>query len=115
MQDSPSQFDAVTLEVLWTRLISTVDEAAKALRRTSFSTLVNESNDFACVVTDADGDVINLVWEQTHVPAPTGVAKTKGTYLSGTGKYEGIQGYYTFSCKLGGIVCNITAGDYRIP
>ena len=48
-------FDAVTLEVLWTRLISIVDEAAKALRRTSFSTLVNESNDFACVVTDADG------------------------------------------------------------
>ena len=55
MQDRPTQFDAVTLEVLWTRLISTVDEAAKALRRTSFSTLVNESNDFACVVTDADG------------------------------------------------------------
>ena len=55
MQDGPTQFDAVTLEVLWTRLISTVDEAAKALRRTSFSTLVNESNDFACVVTDADG------------------------------------------------------------
>jgi predicted RecA/RadA family phage recombinase len=75
---------------------------------------VHQSDGF-CVVTDADGDVINLVWEQTHVPAPTGVAKTKGTYLSGTGKYEGIQGYYTFSCKLGGIVCNITAGDYRIP
>ncbi|MEM7750822.1 MAG: hydantoinase B/oxoprolinase family protein, partial [Pseudomonadota bacterium] len=55
MQDVPTRFDAVTLEVLWTRLISTVDEAAKALRRTSFSTLVNESNDFACVVTDADG------------------------------------------------------------
>jgi N-methylhydantoinase B len=50
-----SQFDAVMLEVLWTRLISIVDEAAKALRRTSFSTLVNESNDFSCVVTDADG------------------------------------------------------------
>lgn len=50
-----ARFDAVTLEVLWTRLISTVDEAAKALRRTSFSTLVNESNDFACVVTDAEG------------------------------------------------------------
>ena len=50
-----TSFDAVTLEVLWTRLISIVDEAAKALRRTSFSTLVNESNDFACVVTDAEG------------------------------------------------------------
>jgi N-methylhydantoinase B len=36
-------------------MISAVDEAAKALRRTSFSTLVNESNDFACVLTDAEG------------------------------------------------------------
>jgi N-methylhydantoinase B len=48
-------FDAVTLEVLWTRLISVVDEAAKAIVRTSFSTLSNEANDFACVLTDARG------------------------------------------------------------
>ena len=48
-------FDAVTLEILWRRAISAVDEAAKALRRTSFSTLVNELNDFACVLTDAAG------------------------------------------------------------
>jgi N-methylhydantoinase B len=51
-------FDAVTLEILWRRMISAVDEAAKALRRTSFSTLVNESNDFACVLTDATGQSI---------------------------------------------------------
>jgi N-methylhydantoinase B len=49
------RFDAVTLEVLWTRLISVVDEAAKAIVRTSFSTLSNEANDFACVLTDALG------------------------------------------------------------
>jgi N-methylhydantoinase B len=49
------RFDPVLLEILWTRMISAVDEAAKALRRTSFSTLVNESNDFACVLTDAKG------------------------------------------------------------
>ena len=48
-------FDAITLEILWRRTISAVDEAAKTLRRTSFSTLVNESNDFACVLTDAAG------------------------------------------------------------
>src|SRR5215468_9219263 len=47
--------DAVTLEVLWTRLISVVDEAAKAIVRTSFSTLSNEANDFACMLTDARG------------------------------------------------------------
>ncbi len=49
------RFDSVTLEVLWTRLISVVDEAAKAIVRTSFSTLSNEANDFACVLTDARG------------------------------------------------------------
>jgi len=48
-------FDAVSLEVLWTRVISIVDEAAKAIVRTSFSTLSNEANDFACVLTDARG------------------------------------------------------------
>ncbi len=48
-------FDAVTLEILWTRLISIVDEAAKAIVRTSFSTLSNEANDFACMLTDARG------------------------------------------------------------
>src|SRR5437879_13134686 len=46
---------AVTLAVLWTRVISVVDEAAKAIVRTSFSTLSNEANDFACVLTDARG------------------------------------------------------------
>ena len=49
------RFDAITLEVLWTRLISVVDEAAKAIVRTSFSTLSNEANDFACMLTDARG------------------------------------------------------------
>ena len=75
---------------------------------------VHQSDGF-CVVTDPDGDIINLMWEQTHVPAATDTAKTKGTYLSGTGKYAGIQGYYTFSCKLGGVVCDITGGEYKLP
>src|SRR6185503_11591435 len=48
-------FNAVTLEMIWTRLISITDEAAAALVRTSFSTIVRESNDFACVLTDARG------------------------------------------------------------
>jgi hypothetical protein len=69
-----------------------------------------------CVVTDPDGDVINLLWARTDVPGPLAgagvVTKTKGTYLSGTGKYSGIQGYYTFSCTT---VCTITSGEYKIP
>src|ERR1700749_3874390 len=47
--------DAVTIEILWSRITSIVDEAAKGIVRTSFSTLSNEANDFACVLTDAAG------------------------------------------------------------
>lgn len=68
-----------------------------------------------CLVTDPDGDTINLLWERTDVPGPAADAKTKGTYLSGTGKYSGIQGHYTFSCRLGGVVCSVTGGEYKIP
>ena len=55
MSVNNASFDAVRLEVIWSRLISIVDEAAKAIVRTSFSTLSNEANDFACVLTDARG------------------------------------------------------------
>jgi N-methylhydantoinase B len=50
------ELDAVAVEVLWTRIISAVDEAAKVIVRTSFSTLSNEANDFACVLTDENGN-----------------------------------------------------------
>jgi N-methylhydantoinase B len=60
-------FDAVELELLWRRLISLVDEAAAALVRTSFSTLVRESYDFSCIVTDARGQ--SLVQATESIPS----------------------------------------------
>ncbi|MCC6531564.1 MAG: hydantoinase B/oxoprolinase family protein [Burkholderiales bacterium] len=60
-------FDPVTLELLWTRLISATDEAAAALVRTSFSTLVRESYDFSCIVTDASGQ--SLVQATQSIPS----------------------------------------------
>src|SRR4029453_16670321 len=48
----------VDLEICWSRLIAIVDEAAAALVRTSFSTVVRESNDFSCVLLDEDGFAI---------------------------------------------------------
>lgn len=60
MADSTDEgFDAITLEILWSRLISIADEAAAALLRTAFSTIVRESNDFATVLMDANGDSIS--------------------------------------------------------
>jgi N-methylhydantoinase B len=50
--------DPVALQVVWRRLIAIADEAAATLRRTSFSPTVRESNDFACVIFDADGNAM---------------------------------------------------------
>jgi N-methylhydantoinase B len=54
-----ASFDSVALEILWARLIATADEAATALVRTSFSPILRESNDFACVILDAEGNEIS--------------------------------------------------------
>src|SRR5271170_8497064 len=56
---NPSGFDAITLEIYWNSLISIADEAATGLLRTAFSTIVRESNDFATVLMDRNGDSIS--------------------------------------------------------
>jgi len=53
-----STLDPITVEVLWTRLISVIDEAALTLHRTSFSTVVRESHDYTCMVLAPDGQAI---------------------------------------------------------
>ncbi len=50
--------DSITLEVIWSRLISIVDEMAITLKQMSVSTFVRESNDFARVLFDAQGNSI---------------------------------------------------------
>ena len=50
-----TSFDPISLEINWKRLISMVDEASAAFVRTSFSLLVREANDFAVILTDAQG------------------------------------------------------------
>lgn len=50
-----NRIDSVTTRVLWDRLISIADEAAVTLVRTSFSPVVQESNDYTCVILDAEG------------------------------------------------------------
>lgn len=59
--------DPVSLTVLWNRLIASVDEAAATLVRTAFSTVVRESNDFACLILDRHGN--NLA--QNTIAAPS--------------------------------------------
>jgi N-methylhydantoinase B len=54
----PDGLDPITTEILWTRLISVVDEAALTLHRTSFSTVVRESHDYTCMLLDAGGGAV---------------------------------------------------------
>jgi N-methylhydantoinase B len=66
-----ARFDPVTLQILWSRLISIADEAAAALLRTSFSTIVRESNDFATVLMDAEGN--SLAENSIGIPSFVGL------------------------------------------
>jgi N-methylhydantoinase B/oxoprolinase/acetone carboxylase alpha subunit len=50
-----SKFDPITLEILWRRLISVVDEADSAVARTAFSSLLRDAHDYTCMFTDGKG------------------------------------------------------------
>src|SRR2546427_3691442 len=50
-----ARLDPVTLEILWTRLITVANEQAAALQRTSFTPIVRESGDLSAAVFDSHG------------------------------------------------------------
>ena len=58
MSTPAGKINPIDLQIYWSRLISVVDEAGTAMRRASFSTLVRESNDYTCVMLDADGALL---------------------------------------------------------
>jgi N-methylhydantoinase B len=68
------QFDAVTLEILWSRLIAVADEAAVTILRTAFSTVIRESHDYTCVVLSREGDLIAQPYQS--IPGFTRCAST---------------------------------------
>lgn len=52
------KFDPVSLEILWSRLISIADECWVTIWRTAFSTIIGEAQDFGCELLDADGQTL---------------------------------------------------------
>lgn len=52
------QFDPITLEILWRRIISIVDEADASVARTAFSSLLRDAHDYTCVFTDRKGRLL---------------------------------------------------------
>ncbi len=55
MKNTSSRFDPITLEILWQRLISIVDEADASVARTAFSSLLRDAHDYTCMFTDSRG------------------------------------------------------------
>ena len=53
-----SALGPVDLSIVWARLLALVDEAGDALKRTAFSTVTRESNDFAVVLMDRGGRAV---------------------------------------------------------
>jgi N-methylhydantoinase B len=49
------KFDPITLEILWRRLISIVDESDSTVARTAFSSLLRDAHDYTCMFTDKKG------------------------------------------------------------
>jgi N-methylhydantoinase B len=64
-------FDSISLSILWSRLISIVDEAGTTLQRTSFSSVTRESADFAVVLMDTKGQ--SVAQSSVSVPSFLGV------------------------------------------
>ncbi len=53
-----ARLDPVLLEVLWNRLVSVVEEQARTLMRTSFTSVVRESGDLSAGVFDSRGRMV---------------------------------------------------------
>jgi N-methylhydantoinase B len=54
----PVRLDPISLEVWWSRLAAITDEAATALLRTAFSTIIRESSNYTVVLMDPAGQTI---------------------------------------------------------
>jgi N-methylhydantoinase B len=61
------EYDPIAIEIIWSRLNAIADEAASILLRSSFSTIIREAHDYACVLMDADGQ--SLAESSVTVPA----------------------------------------------
>jgi N-methylhydantoinase B len=55
---TPGKLDPILLEVLWNRLVSVVEEQARALMRTSFTSVVREAGDLSAGLFDRRGRMV---------------------------------------------------------
>lgn len=53
------QLDPVTIQILWNRLVTIVDEAATGLMRTAYTPSVKEYHDFCCALFDTNAQMLS--------------------------------------------------------
>ncbi len=53
-----ARFDPITLEIMWSRLISIADEMWTTVLRTAVSTIIGAAQDFGCEILDAHGNSV---------------------------------------------------------
>ena len=95
MEVNETQFDAVSLGILWNRLVSITDEIESTLVRTSFSTIVSESYDLTVVILDRQG---RLVAQGSHsIPVFIGTAPRTLGYM--------LQKFPPASLSPGDVIC----------
>jgi len=51
-----ADFDPVSLEIMWNRLIHIAEECWITIWRTAFSTIIGDAQDFGCEILDASGN-----------------------------------------------------------
>jgi 5-oxoprolinase (ATP-hydrolysing) len=51
-----TEFDPITLEILWSRLVNITEECWVTIWRTAFSMIIGEAQDFGCELLDAGGE-----------------------------------------------------------
>tara|TARA_B100000965_G_scaffold306667_1_gene265601 strand:- start:809 stop:2485 length:1677 start_codon:yes stop_codon:yes gene_type:complete len=74
-----AKIDPITLEILWRRLDSTVDELSATLVRTAFSPVVRDVNDYACAIFDREARL--LAQSRDSTPGLCGPLNTMLRYM----------------------------------
>jgi N-methylhydantoinase B/oxoprolinase/acetone carboxylase alpha subunit len=57
--DANNDFDPISLEIMWSRLIGVADEMWTTVLRTAVSTIIGAAQDFGCEILDANGSSLS--------------------------------------------------------
>ena len=57
-----TEYDPITLKILWDRLVAICEDAGATMVRTTFSPIVREGNDYSCSLIDTAGRQVAGPW-----------------------------------------------------